>query len=136
MQALPKLRSSLIAIVTILAMLVVPACGSLCSTMSHCSSTIAAADSECHHAEMLQQTVSVSFSSQVSCGQQTPLLAILSASDSSSIQVDSVVAAVTPVSIGVSVDAVAVHSRFGEFLSSKDSPQQSIPLENLSVLRV
>jgi hypothetical protein len=136
MRVLPNLRTSTIAIVTILAMLLVPACGSLCAAMNHCSSTAPSTDSDaCHHANVSAQSGSESLSSPASCSQQLPLLAILAASDSS-IQLESVFAAQASLSIDTPINAFTVNSQFREFPSSTDSPQQSSPLESLSVLRI
>jgi hypothetical protein len=136
MRALPILRISAIAIVTILAMLVVPACGSLCASMNHCSSNAASAEPDaCHHAKMSAESDSGAVSSPVSCGQQSPPLAILATSDSS-VQLKSVFAANPPSSIDNLRYAFALAARSDEFPSSKESPQQSISLESLSVLRI
>src|ERR1700744_6361300 len=84
MRALPNLRTSAIAIVTVLALLIVPACGSLCSAMNHCASNASSANSDsCHHAHMSTQSDSGTLSSLASCNQQPSILAILGASDSS-----------------------------------------------------
>jgi hypothetical protein len=136
MRALPMLRNSAIAIVTILALLIVPACGSLCAEMSHCSSGAASAESDaCHHANMAARSDSEALSSSVSCGQQSPLLAILARSDSD-VQLKSVFAADAPVSINNPDQIFSVADRLHGFLSPIESPQQSTPLQSLSVLRI
>jgi hypothetical protein len=136
MRTLPSLRTSTIAIVTILALLIVPACGSLCAAMNHCSSGAASADADaCHHANMSAQSDSEAFSSSASCSPQSPLLAILAASDSSA-NLESVFAASSPFSIDNPDHAITIANRFHEFLSLKELRQQSIPLESLSVLRI
>jgi hypothetical protein len=136
MRALSNLRTSTIAIVTILALLVVPACGSLCAAMSHCSSGAASADADaCHHANMSAQPGSETLSSSASCGQPSPLQAILATSDSS-IQLESVFEANAPFSIDNPSHALALNGQLYRSRSPKESPQQSIPLESLSVLRI
>jgi len=136
MRAVPHLRTSAIAIVAILAMLVVPACGSLCAAMNHCSSGAASAEPDaCHHTNMSAQSDSGTLSSPASCGQQSPLLAILAASDSS-IQLQSKFAANAFFSIDDPDYAFPLADRSDNFPSSKDSPQQSTGLESLSVLRI
>jgi hypothetical protein len=136
MRALPHLRTSAVAVLTILAMLIVPACGSLCAAMNHCSSGTTSSESDaCHHANISAQSDSGALSSQATCGQQNPLLAVLAASDSS-IQLQSTFAASALFSIGNPGNAFKIADRSGEFPSSKDSPQQSTSLENLSVLRI
>jgi hypothetical protein len=135
MRALANFRTHSIAIVTILAMLIVPACGSLCASMNHCSSSAESAEPEaCHHANMSAQSDSGALSSSASCGQQAPLLAVLAASDSS-VQLESEFAANPPYSIDSLAYPFALAVRSDEFPSTKESPQQIIPLENLSVLR-
>jgi hypothetical protein len=137
MRTLAHLRTSAIAVATILAMLFVPACGPLCAAMNHCSSSAASANSDsCHHASMSTQLDSetLSFSSQASCGQQSPLVAILTSSESS----------LQPLSTNTAIAAsgnlpnrtITPASRPHDFLPSKESPQNSIPLENLSILRI
>src|SRR5580704_4254970 len=112
MRALPHLRNSAIAIVTILALLIVPACGSLCAEMSHCSSGAASAESDaCHHAN-------------------------IAARSDSDVQLKSVFAADAPVSINNPDQIFSVADRLHGFLSPNESPQQSTPLQSLSVLRI
>jgi hypothetical protein len=136
MRALPKFRTSAIAIVTILAMLIVPACGSLCAAMNRCSSSSASAEPDaCHHANMSTQSDSAALSSPASCNQPAPLLAILAASDSS-VQLKSVFAANASFSAYIPDHSSALPNRFHEFPHLKQSPQQSTPLETLSVLRI
>jgi hypothetical protein len=138
MRALPNLRSSIVAIAIILALAFVPACGSLCSTMTYCSSSSVSAESDsCHHTDMSAQTDSDAFalSSQALCNQQTPLLAILTASDLS-IQLESVNAAKTLLPVAVPAYAANLKNQFHNLVPTKDSHKQSIPLANLSVLRI
>jgi ABC-type phosphate transport system substrate-binding protein len=136
MRALPNLRASAVAIVTILAMLVVPACGSLCASMNHCSSSAASTEPDsCHHANMPTQSDSGALSSLASCGQQQSLLAILAASGSST-QPLKEFAPAGAFTIDDSGSAFTLADQSDKFPSSKDSPQQSTPLENLSVLRI
>ena len=135
MRALPRLRASAVAAVTILAMLIVPACGSLCAAMHHCSSSAMATDAEdCHHAGMSAQPDSVAVSSLASCGQQLPLLAILTVPELSA-QIQSLAATDAPVPIDVSNHIFALNSRFNPFVFLHQAPQQSVPLEKFSVLR-
>jgi hypothetical protein len=139
MRALPHLRNSAIAIVTILALLIVPACGSLCARMNHCSSGFSGAASNdsdsCHHANISSQSDSETLSSLATCSPPSPVAAILVASDTS-VELKSVSAANAAFSIDNPDHASASANPFREFSSSKESPQQSIPLENLSVLRI
>jgi hypothetical protein len=136
MRALPHLRTSAIAIVTILAMLIVPACGSLCASMSNCSSSAASADSDaCHHENVAAYPDSETLSSSASCNQQSPLVAILAASDSS-FQLESVLAANASLLLGGTNHVSGPDSQVDEFSSLEKLHQQSIPLENLSVLRI
>ena len=65
-------------------------------------------------------------------GQQTPLLAIVTASDSS-VQIESIGAVHF---LDIPTHAVTLDSHLDNFSPSKESPQQGIPLESLSVLRV
>jgi|SRR5215470_19095578 len=135
MRVFANLRASAIAMITILALVLVPACGSLCAAMNHCSASTDSAEADtCHHANMSAQSDSGVLSSPVSCGQQAPLMAILAATDSS-IQLQSVSAASAVVSIDASNHAFTLENRVHEF-PSKDSPQQRVPLESLSVLRI
>lgn len=76
-----------------------------------------------------------SHSSQVSCGQQTPLVAILTISDSY-FQLPSVDAAIAAYSIDLSNYAIALSGHHAEVSALRESPQNNIPLENLSVLRI
>src|ERR1700722_4959823 len=136
MRALSNLRISAIAIVTILAMLIVPACGSLCASMNHCSSSAASAEPDaCHHANMSSQSYPEPLSSPASCGQQSPLLATLAASDSS-LQLESAFGANALFSIDVADHASTPDSRLPKFSYLEQSPQQSAPRESLSVLRI
>jgi hypothetical protein len=138
MYTLRNFWTSFIAVAAILAMLVVPACGSLCAAMTHCStSTVSAGSENCHHLDMSAQSDSEasSFSSQVSCGQQTPLVAVLTSFESS-LQIESGSAANTALSIDVPAHAASLNHHALDFSLQKPSPQQAIPLENLSVLRV
>jgi hypothetical protein len=131
-----NLRTSSIAIVTILALLMVPACGSLCAAMNHCSSASSSTESDaCHHANMSPQSDSEALSSAASCSQPSPLLAILVASDSS-VQLESAYAANGSFSIDNADHAYTLANQFRELSSLRESPQQSTPLENLSVLRI
>jgi hypothetical protein len=135
MRTLPNLRTSTIAIIAILALLLVPACSSLCTAMNHCSSGTASAESDaCHHANVSAHSDSETLSSSTSCNQPAPLLAILAASDS--LLLKSVFAADASFSIDISVRASTLANRFHEFQSLRESPQESIPLENLSILRI
>jgi hypothetical protein len=136
MRVFPNLRTSAVAIATIIAMLLVPACGSLCATMTHCSTSAASAYSEaCHHANMSGQSEALSLSSQSSCGQRTPLVAILTVSESSFQlpSVDTVIAA-SPISAPHHTSTLDSHCY--ESLHSNESPQNPVPLENLSILRI
>jgi hypothetical protein len=139
MRALLYLRTSIIAFATILATMVVPACGSLCAAMAHCSRGDVSANSDsCHHADALALSgdfATSSLSSQASCGRQTPPVAILTASESS-IQLDSFRTANAPLSIDVPAHAATLNIHLHDFLPSTESPQRNIPLEKLSVLRV
>jgi hypothetical protein len=137
MRALAHLRTSFIAIATILAMLVVPACGSLCTAMTHCPTSAVSASSEtCHHADMSVQSDSeTSFSSQISCGQQTPLFAILTSVESS-LEIASGDTAVSNLSAEIQAHAVTLARCLHDSSFQKQSPPRSIPLENFSVLRV
>src|ERR1700749_1298214 len=140
MRTAPNLRTSFIAVATILAMLLVPACGTLCAAMTHCSTSAASANSNsdtCHHTNMSSQSESEtqSLGSDTSCGQQAPLLAILTGSDSS-VRIESIDTANALPSIDLPIRPVASKNRRGDFLPSKESPQSSIPLENSSVLRI
>jgi hypothetical protein len=138
MCALAHFRTSVIAIATILAMLLVPACGSLCATMNHCSTTEASANSDsCHHGDMSARSDSEtqSISSNTSCGGQLPVAATL-ASPESYFQLRSVESTVAAPSVDLTKYAVALDGYRNEFLSSKESPRNSSPFENLSVLRI
>ena len=140
MRILHNFRTSFIALTAVVAMLLVPACGSLCAAMAHCSTSAASANSNsdsCHHTNMSAQSDSEtqSLSSDASCGQQAPLLAILAGSDSS-IRIESIDTANPLPSIDLPIRAVAPNNHRHDFLPSKESPQSSIPLENLSVLRI
>ncbi|HUE43050.1 MAG TPA: hypothetical protein VMP12_05775 [Candidatus Sulfotelmatobacter sp.] len=137
MRTLAHLRNPAVAIATILAMLIVPACGSLCAAMNHCAtSTVSSNADGCHHADMSVQPDpdALSLSSPASCGQQAPLLAVLTDSGSS-IQLKSIAAAIAPFAIDAPEHAITPNSGPNECLSAKESPH-GIPLENLSVLRV
>jgi hypothetical protein len=136
MRTLVNLRLSATAIAVILAMLLVPACGSLCAGMNHCStnSTSASSDS-CHHADMSAQSDSKTLSSPTSCGEQSRLLAILSSTDTS-IQLKAVDAAPTPFSSTDLIHTATPKNIPAESLFSNESPQESIPLKNLPVLRI
>jgi hypothetical protein len=140
MRILRNLRTPFIALTAVIAMLLVPACGSLCAAMTHCSTGAASASSDsdsCHHTNMTAPSDSETYwlSSDASCGQQAPLLAILAGSDSS-IPIGSTDTADPLPSIDLPIHAVASNSQRDDFLPSKESPQSSIPLENLSVLRI
>jgi hypothetical protein len=138
MYTLRNFWTSFIAVAAILAMLVVPACGSLCAAMTHCStSTVSAGSENCHHLDMSAQSDSEasSFSSQVSCGQQTPLVAVLTSFESS-LQIESGSEANTLLSIDIPANAATLDRYIRDFLLLEQWPQQTIPLENLSVLRV
>ena len=138
MYTLRNFRTFFIAVAAILAMLIVPACGSLCAAMTHCSASTASAGNEsCHHADMSAQSDSEasSLSSLASCGQQTPLFATLTNSESS-LQLEFASAANALFSTDLQSYAAVLNSHRLDFLPSEISPQQSIPLENLSVLRV
>jgi len=131
--------TSFIAVATVLAMLVVPSCGSLCAAMTHCSTSTASADSSenCHHIDISAQADSEasSFSSQVSCGQQTPLVAVLTSFESS-LQIESRDASISMVSIDAPAHAVTLSHHVLDFSLQKQSPQQASPLEDFSILRV
>ncbi|HEY2823366.1 MAG TPA: hypothetical protein VGJ06_20145 [Candidatus Acidoferrum sp.] len=136
MRSLVNLRASATAIAVILAMLLVPACGSLCAAMNHCSTSATSASSDsCHHADMSAQSDSKTLSSPASCGEKAPLLAILSGSDPT-IQFNAINAATAPFSSNVLIHTATPKNISAESLSSNESPQESIPLENLSVLRI
>jgi hypothetical protein len=140
MRRLLNLRTSFIAVTTILAMLVVPGCGSLCAAMTHCSTSTASANSDsesCHHTGMSAQSDSEtqSLSSETSCGQQSPLVAILTGSDSS-VRIEFFEAANALPSITIPTRAVLLNDHRDVFSPPNESRQQSIPLENLSVLRI
>jgi hypothetical protein len=133
-----NIRLSVVAIATILAMLLVPACGSLCTAMTHCpTSTVSASSDDCHHAGMsaMPDSEARSLSSEASCSQQTPLFAIVT-SPTSSIHSESKVAANMPLSIDRPAQNLNLNLDRQKFLRLKDSPQQSIPLDNISVLRI
>lgn len=138
MRSFSNFRTSVVAIATIVAMLLIPGCGSLCATMTHCSTSAVSGNSEgCHHTDMSSQSDSdaYSLSAQTSCGQQTGLVAILTGSDSS-VQFESAGAANTLLLIEIPAHVIALNSGLHDFLVSKESPQQSIPLENLFILRI
>jgi hypothetical protein len=138
MRALVHFRSSAVAIATILAMLLVPACGSLCATMSHCSASQVPANSDsCHHGDVFASPdfETKSLASQASCGRQAPLVATLAAPESY-FQLRFADAAVAASPIDLTNHAIALDNHRYEFLVSNESPQKSIPLENLSVLRI
>src|SRR5690349_19370703 len=106
-----------IAFVAVLAMLVVPACGSLCAAMTHCSTSDVSAGSEnCHHVDMSAQSDSEasSFSSQVSCSQQTPLVAVLTSFESS-LKIESRDATISLVSIDAPAHSVTVSHHVLDF---------------------
>jgi hypothetical protein len=107
--------------------------------MNHCSASSAGAASSdsdaCHHANLSAQSDSDTVSSLASCSQPSPIAAILAASEAS-VQLKSVSAANAAFSIDNSDHASTPVNRFREFSSLEKSPQQSIPLENLSVLRI
>jgi hypothetical protein len=135
MRALTRFRTSAIAIATILAMLLVPACGSFCASMNHCSTSDASANADsCHHGDMSvsHDSAAQSLSSQPSCGQQASSGATLAAPESH-FQLQSVEAAVSSISLASGANALDSH-RF-EFFVSNESPRSS-PLENLSILRI
>jgi hypothetical protein len=135
MRALPNLRTSAIAIVAILAMLIVPACGSLCAAMNHCSSSADSAEPDaCHHANMSAQPDSEGLSSPASCSQPAPLLAILATSDSS-VQLKSVSAPNASFAANVADHSFVASKQLHELRYLKP-PQQSTPLETLSILRI
>jgi len=138
MRAFAHLRTPAVAFVTILAMLLVPACGSLCAAMNHCSMSTTSANSDgCHHADMSATADSDTFSvsSQSSCGQQAPLVAVLTGSEPS-IQLKSDVVAHVPLSIEVPNRALSQNNRAYESPNQKQWPQQGSPLESFSVLRI
>jgi hypothetical protein len=136
MRALVNLRATVIAVAVILAMLLVPACGSLCAAMNHCSTNATSASSDsCHHADMSAQSDSNTLSSPASCGEPASLLAILIGSDTS-IPFKSVDAVPAPFSADLSIHTAAPKNTSVQSLSSNESPQESLPLENLSVLRI
>jgi hypothetical protein len=138
MRRLLNLWTSFIAIATILAMLVVPGCGSLCAAMTHCpTSAVSRASESCHHTGMSAQSDSEtqSLSSETSCGQQSPLVAILTGSDSS-VRIESFDTANALPSITIPARAILLNDHRDVFSPPNESPQQSIPLENLSVLRI
>jgi hypothetical protein len=135
MRGLSNLRTSGIAIVTILAMLIVPACGSLCAAMNHCSSSTSSVESDaCHHANMSAQSDFGTLSSSAWCNQQLPLQAILVDSDSS-VQLKSALAFASPTWIK-KTDHASLAGQIHEFSSSNEKPQQSTRFERLSVLRI
>jgi hypothetical protein len=137
MPPLAHLRTSAVAIVAILAMLLVPACGSLCAAMNHCStSTISPNSDSCHHTGMSADSDSAasSFTSPASCGQQVPPQAVLASSETSS-QFKFVVAPLAPSSIEIPARSITLNGRPHKFPSAKESPQR-IPLESLSILRI
>lgn len=136
MRARLNLRTSTVAIVTILALLIVPACGSLCAAMNHCSSATPSTESDgCHHASMFPQSGSEALSSAASCSQPSPLLAILLASDPS-IQLECTFAANGSFGIDNSDHAPTLANLFRGLSSLREPPQKSNQLENLSVLRI
>src|ERR1700744_3092038 len=130
MRANLHLRTSALAIVTILAMLIVPACGSLCASMTHCSSaTVSHEPDTCHHVSMSAQSDPPALSTPASCNQQEPPMAILAASDASA-QLESTFTAHAPFSIDNLDHVSAQASRFHELPYLKQLPHQSTPLEN------
>ena len=138
MRTLQNFRASAIALVTIVAMLLVPACGSVCAAMSHCSaSAVSSNPDSCHHTdtEMQTDTQSLSFSSAAMCGEQAPLIAALAPKESST-QLDFSNTVAAAVSIVPAAQAFASHFHQIEPISSNESLQPSIPLENLSILRI
>ena len=77
-----------------------------------------------------------SFSSQVSCGQQTPLVAVLTSFESS-LQIESGSAANTTLSSNVPAHAVTLNIiTFSIFRCKNSRLNKLFLLENLSVLRV
>jgi hypothetical protein len=84
---------------------------------------------------MSAQSDSQTVSSPVSCSQPAPLLAILAASNSSS-QLESVLAANASLSANIPDHSSALPNGFHEFPYLEQSPQQSTPLETLSILRI
>jgi len=137
MRAFPNLQRSIVALATVVALLFVPTCGSLCATMTHCSTNAISAESEgCHHPDTSAQADSdaLSPSSKTSCDQRTSPLAILPGSDFS-IRLEFVSAANSLFPVDLPMHAVGLSSHVRNLTSSKDSPQQSIPLANLTVLR-
>ncbi len=138
MRILQNFRASAIAIVTIVAMLFVPACGSVCAAMNHCSGPAVSSNPDsCHHSDTAMQaaTSSFSFSSAAMCGEQAPLIAALMPQESSA-RVQSSNTSPVAFSIVPPTYALASHFRHKEPLASNESPQRSIPLENLSILRI
>jgi hypothetical protein len=136
MRKLQNHRAVVIAIVTIVAMLFVPACGSVCAAMSHCSTTAASSNADtCHHADAAIQsgTQSLSSSSTAMCGEQAPLLAVLMNSKTS-VQLYS--SNTLAASVSLADQNVAPRVSQVETSPSNESPQRSIPLENLSILRI
>jgi hypothetical protein len=136
MRALVHLRTSATAIAVVLALLIVPACGSLCAAMNHCStSAVSPNPDSCHHADMSAQSNSEALSSPASCGGQAPLLAVLGNSVTST-QFESVDAASAPFSSNALIHSATLKNSSVDSLSSNESPQNNIPLENLSILRI
>jgi hypothetical protein len=123
--------------VAILAMLFVPACGSFCAAMTHCSTENVSASAEsCHHSDVSGQADSESsLSSQASCIQQPAQLAVLAGNESST---DARFSGSSNVSVSLDVPsfAVTIGSCSNNSVPVAESPQQSIPLEKLSILRV
>lgn len=136
MRAIVNLRASATAITVILAMLLVPVCGSLCPAMNHCSTSAASTSSDsCHHADMSAQSHSQTLSSPASCGEQAPLLAVLSTSNTS-VQFKYVDSATAPFPGALPIHVTALNIRSVDSFALNGSPQENIPLENLSVLRI
>jgi hypothetical protein len=141
MRAFPNIRTPAIAIATILAMLLVPACGSLCAAMNHCSTAAVNSNSDaCHHGDIsaaASDYISLSISSPASCGDQAPVLAVLTSSDEFS-QLKSGSQSIVPFAIDSPNRTSALVSPLHESLSADESPQtrQTLPIEALSVLRI
>ena len=138
MRTLKNLRAPAIAIVTIIAVLFFPACGSLCAAMNHCSTSAVSSNADsCHHtdAAMRSDVSTLSVSSAATCGEQAPLVAVLTNSESS-VQLSSSNLVATPFSFASRTQAVVSPIHPINALVSNESPQQSIPLANLSILRI
>jgi hypothetical protein len=134
-----NLRASSIATVTILAVLLVPACGSICASMHHCSpSTTMSSSGDCHHitASSPSDSNDISPSSAMSCGQQSPLPAVLTDSESSAQQKSENSSSAFLASIVLLARAATTNAYTCPPSFAEKSPQHTVPADSISVLRI